>query len=144
MNDSTTVQQPRIGERQTLHIERSKKALRSRRLRLEFTVEHALYIFLFLVPFLCGEDLNHLNNTSKAPDGKAKSGKEAHLNGRIKTQRSSSLPALHASGADARTILIRPYEKGEVKYGRNGKYSRDVQIEHSQNLVYPRLFLPMN
>ena len=65
------------------HIQGSKKALGDRKLRLEFAVEHVLYVFLFLVPLLRGEDLKHLNNPSKAPNAKAKSEKEAHLDGRI-------------------------------------------------------------
>jgi hypothetical protein len=73
-------------------------------------VEHVLYIFSFLVPLLRGEDLKHLNNPPKAPDAKTKSGKDAHLDGRVETQRFGPLPAFHASGAYARTILIRPYK----------------------------------
>lgn len=65
------------------HIQGSKKALGDRKLRLEFAVEHVLCVFLFLVPFLRGEDLKHLDNTSKAPNAKAKSEREAHLDRRI-------------------------------------------------------------
>lgn len=46
-------------------------------LRLEFATEHVLDIFLLLVSFLRGEDLEYLNHPSKAPNAKTKSEKEA-------------------------------------------------------------------
>ena len=89
-------------------------------------MEHVLDVFLLLVPFLCGEDLEYLNHPSKAPNAKTKSGKETHLNRRIETQCLSPFPALHASGANARAILIRPYEKAEVERDGSGTITADT------------------